>query len=134
MHVLPERIKSLRNVKGQSQKELGQALGKSREAISKYELGEREPDPDALVLFSKHFNVSSDYMLGITDHMENVALGKRKPYSPELYSFEKYLQNQDFIPYLQLAVRMKDSNIDINSFEEPINKLIKKAKKQKHLK
>ncbi len=132
MHFLPERIKCLRNVKGQSQKELGEALGKSREAISKYELGEREPDPDAIVLFSKHFNVSSDYMLGITDHLEYTAPDKRKPYSPDLYAFEAYLKNRDFIPYLQLAVIMKDSNIELNQFEKLINKLIKQGNKQKH--
>ncbi|ACL77088.1 helix-turn-helix domain-containing protein [Ruminiclostridium cellulolyticum] len=132
MYILPERIKSLRNVKGQSQKEVAEALGKSREAISKYELGEREPDPDVIVQFSQHFNVSSDYMLGITDHIENIAPGKRMPYSPELYAFEKYLNDQNFIPYLQLAVRMKDSNIEINQFEKFINKVIRQEKKQKH--
>ncbi|ACL75321.1 helix-turn-helix transcriptional regulator [Ruminiclostridium cellulolyticum] len=132
MHILPERIKSLRNVKRQSQKEVAKALGKSREAISKYELGEREPDPDVIVQFSKHFNVSSDYMLGITDHIENIPSSERKPYSSELYAFEKYLKNQDFIPYLELAVRIKDSNIEINQFEKLLNKLIKQEKKQKH--
>ncbi|EGD45772.1 helix-turn-helix domain protein [Ruminiclostridium papyrosolvens DSM 2782] len=133
MNVLSERVKSLRNVKGQSQKDVAKALGKSREAISKYERGTRNLDPDAIILFAKYFNVSSDYMLGITDYIEEMASGKRTPYSPELYAFEKYLNNQAFIPYLELAVRMKDSNIEINRFEVLINKLIKQAKKEKHL-
>lgn len=129
MYVLSHRVKNLRNAKGQSQNEVGKALGKSRETVSKYELGEREPDPEAIVMFSKHFNVSSDYILGITDHIENMAPGERKPYSPELYAFEKYLNNQDFIPYLHLSVMMMDSNTEIKQFEKLIHKLIKQYKK-----
>ncbi|EPR10332.1 helix-turn-helix domain-containing protein [Ruminiclostridium papyrosolvens] len=128
MSVLSERVKKLRSAKRQSQNEVGKALGKSRETVSKYELGEREPDPEAIVLFAKHFNVSADYLLGINEQTENLATDERKPYSPELYSFEKYLKNEKFIPYLQLAVSMMDSNIEIKQFEKLINKIINKTK------
>jgi transcriptional regulator with XRE-family HTH domain len=128
MSVLSERVKKLRSAKRQSQNEVGKALGKSRETVSKYELGEREPDPEAIVLFAKHFNVSSDYLLGINEQTENMATEERKPYSPELYAFEKYLRNEKFIPYLQLAVRMNDSNIELKQFEKLINKIIDQTK------
>ncbi|AEY67210.1 helix-turn-helix transcriptional regulator [Clostridium sp. BNL1100] len=128
MSVLSERVKKLRSAKRQSQNEVGKALGKSRETVSKYELGEREPDPEAIVLFAKHFNVSSDYLLGINEQAENMADDEIKPYSPELYAFEKYLKNEKFIPYLQLAVRMKDSNIEIKQFEKLIHKIINQTK------
>ncbi len=127
MSVLSERVKKLRNAKRQSQNEVGKALGKSRETVSKYELGEREPDPEAIVLFAKHFNVSSDYLLGINNETDNIAVSN-KSFSPDLYAYEKYLKNHEFIPYLQLAVRMKDSNIDIKQFEKLIQNLIKKTK------
>ncbi len=128
MSVLSERVKKLRNGKRQSQNEVGKALGKSRETVSKYELGEREPDPEAIILFAKHFNVSSDYLLGINEQSQNMATEEIIPYSPELAAFEKYLKDGNFIPYLQLAVRMKDSNIEINQFEKLINKIIKQTK------
>ncbi len=127
MSVLSERVKKLRNAKRQSQNEVGKALGKSRETVSKYELGEREPDPEAIVLFAKHFNVSSDYLLGINNETDNIAVSN-KSFSPDLYAYEKYFKNHEFIPYLQLAVRMKDSNIDIKQFEKLIQNLIKKTK------
>ena len=127
MSVLSERVKKLRNAKRQSQNEVGKALGKSRETVSKYELGEREPDPEAIVLFAKHFNVSSDYLLGINNETDNIAVSN-KSFSPDLYAYEKYLKNQEFIPYLQLAARMKDSSIDIKQFEKLIQNLIKKTK------
>ncbi len=128
MSVLSERVKKLRSVKRQSQNEVGKALGKSRETVSKYELGEREPDPEAIVLFAKHFNVSSDYLLGISEQTENMSTDEKKPYSPELYAFEKYLKDEKFIPYLQLAMGMKDSNIEIKQFEKLINKIINQQK------
>jgi Predicted transcriptional regulators len=128
MSVLSKRVKILRTINRQSQSEVGKALGKSRETISKYESGEREPDPEVIVLFAKYFNVSSDYILGINDD----AADKGKPFSPELYAFEKYLKNQEFFPYLQIAVRMKDSDVEIKQFETLITKLIKQTKKQKH--
>ncbi len=127
MSVLSERVKKLRNAKRQSQNEVGKALGKSRETVSKYELGEREPDPEAIVLFAKHFNVSSDYLLGINNETDNITVSN-KSFSPDLYAYEKYLKNHEFMPYLQLAVRMKDSSIDIKQFEKLIQNLIKKTK------
>ncbi len=133
MSVFSERVKQLRKDKKQSQNEVGKALGKSRETISKYELGEREPDPNVIALLSKHFNVSSDYMLGITDDSGKMSTKTRKPLAPELYAFEYYLKNKEFIPYLRLAVIMKESNIEPYEFEELINKRIEQLKQQKHL-
>jgi transcriptional regulator with XRE-family HTH domain len=132
MSVFSERVKKLRKAKKQSQNEVGKALGKSRESISKYELGEREPDPNVIALLSRHFNVSSDYMLGITDDSENEAVDNSKSFSRKLYAFESYLKNEKFIPYLRLAVIMKDSNIETDKFKALICKYIEQVKQQKH--
>lgn len=128
MSVLAERVKKLRKASKQSQNEVGKALGKSRETVSKYELGEREPDPEAIVSLSKHFNVSTDYILGTTDDSGSTSPSKRKPFSPELSAFKKYLEDEQFIPYMQLAVRMKDSHIDIQQFKTLIDKFLKQEK------
>jgi len=132
MSILSEQIKKLRNANRQSQNEVAKALGKSRETISKYELGEREPGPETIVLLSKHFNVSSDYLLGTANTSEAITGNKQNPCSPELYAFEKYLKDEKFIPYLQLAVRIKDAAINMEQLEAYINSLIKQIKKQKH--
>ena len=63
----PERLKSLREEKGLTQQELGEIFKISRSSISKYEAGERRPDPPSLKAFSEYFCVSVDYLLGITD-------------------------------------------------------------------
>lgn len=131
MSILSERVKKLRRSKGQSQREVGKALGKSRETVSKYEIGEREPDPDGIVLLAKHFNASADYILGITNVYQTLD-DKMNPFNSELCAYEKYFKDEEFIPYLQLAVRMKDSNAEINEFDTLISKLIKQTRKPKH--
>jgi len=130
MSAYSERLQKLRKAKRQSQKEVGKALGKSRETISKYELGERKPDPEVLVLYAKFFSVSADYILGMTDDFENTS--NRKPFDPELCAFENYLKDEKFIPYLHLAVKMKNSSIEFKQFETFINSFLKQTKKQKH--
>ena len=132
MSVFSDRVKKLRKAKKQSQNEVGKALGKSRESISKYELGEREPDPNVIALLAKHFNVSSDYMLGITDDSEKEKVNNSNSFSKKLSEFESYLKNDNFIPYLQLAVIMKDSNIETDKFKTLIYKYIEQVKQQKH--
>ena len=52
---------------GLSQKELGEVLGLSQNAISTIESGSRGTTIEKLVLLAEFFHVSTDYLLGITD-------------------------------------------------------------------
>lgn len=61
-----ERLKSLRNEKGISQKVLADELGISKGAVSFYETCQNTPDIEILDAVSKYFNVSYDYLLGRT--------------------------------------------------------------------
>jgi transcriptional regulator with XRE-family HTH domain len=60
---LGNKIQRLRKEKGMSQEQLAAHVNVSRQAISKWELGESVPDPDNIVLLSKLFRVSTDYLL-----------------------------------------------------------------------
>jgi len=62
-NMLGDKIHHLRKVKGLSQEELASQLTVSRQAISKWELGESVPDTENVVQLSKTFNVSTDYLL-----------------------------------------------------------------------
>ena len=62
--MLGERIATLRKSKGISQEELADVLFTSRQAISKWERGESDPDIDRLKDLAIYFNVSIDYLLG----------------------------------------------------------------------
>ena len=62
--MLGERIVELRKRKGLSQEELADILSTSRQAISKWERGESDPDIGRLKDLAVYFNVSIDYLLG----------------------------------------------------------------------
>ena len=61
--MLSEKIHQLRKKKGLSQEALASQLTVSRQAISKWELGESIPDTENVVQLSKIFGVSTDYLL-----------------------------------------------------------------------
>ncbi len=62
-----ERLKELREEKNISQMELSKATGLSQSAIARWELNKTEPTVSALIILSKYFNESVDYLLGLTD-------------------------------------------------------------------
>lgn len=62
--MLGERIAELRKNKGISQEELADVLLTSRQAISKWERGESDPDVGRLKDLAVYFGVSIDYLLG----------------------------------------------------------------------
>ena len=61
-------LKEIRRKKGYSQVKVSMELNMSREALSHYENGRRNPDVDMLVKLSEYFNVSIDYLLERTNN------------------------------------------------------------------
>lgn len=61
------RLKQQRQKHKLTQGELATILGLKPTAISNYESNRNEPSFQKLVLLSKYFDVSSDYLLGISD-------------------------------------------------------------------
>jgi len=56
-------LREIRKKKHYSQLKVAMDLSISREAVSYYETGKRSPDIEMLVLLSKYFNVSIDYLI-----------------------------------------------------------------------
>lgn len=67
MILFKERLKELRKEKHLSQIELAKELQVSQRSISSWETGFRRPDFEMLEILAKFFNVTTDYLLGITD-------------------------------------------------------------------
>lgn len=65
-----ERLKRLRMEKGITQKELADRLHISRSTIAGYESLGKEPDGEKLCALADFFEVSVDYLLGVTDSRE----------------------------------------------------------------
>ena len=78
------RIKELRVTKGLTQEELGNILNVQKAAISKYENGRAEPSVDILRKMTSFFNVSSDYLLGMSELVQPPAApASAPPLSPQ---------------------------------------------------
>lgn len=65
---MKNRIEELRRLKHVNQKELGDAIGVAQTTISTWERGTRQPDHECLILLADFFNVSTDYILGRSEH------------------------------------------------------------------
>jgi transcriptional regulator with XRE-family HTH domain len=61
------RLKQIRQKNNLTQSELADILGLKPTAISNYESERNEPSFDKLIALSKYFDVSCDYLLGVTD-------------------------------------------------------------------
>ena len=66
-----EKIKLLREMASMSQTQLGEELGMSQRRISYIECGKYEPSLEDIRLFCNFFDVSADYLLGLSDKKRN---------------------------------------------------------------
>ena len=62
------RIRDLREDNDKTQRELANVLNCSQQVYSNYELGQRDIPTDILIKLSRYYNVSVDYILGISDN------------------------------------------------------------------
>lgn len=62
-----KRIRDLREDHDLTQKDLSKKLNCSQQVYSNYELGQRDIPTDILIKLSLFYNVSVDYILGISD-------------------------------------------------------------------
>ena len=65
--LIPKRLKKLREEKGWSQTQAGDAIGAGRGAWQQWELRKRTPSDTALIAASYIFNVSLPYICGVDD-------------------------------------------------------------------
>ncbi len=61
------RLKEVRIEKSYSQSKLAERLNVDQRTISNWEKAVREPDFDMLIKITQLFDVSADYLLGLTD-------------------------------------------------------------------
>lgn len=64
--MIGDRLWDLRKDAGMTQDELAAVLSLSKFAISAYERGTREPPDSVKIAIARYFNVSVDYLLGMT--------------------------------------------------------------------
>ena len=65
--MIGERLSDLRKDQGLTQKELADILHLTKDNISAYEREHNEAPDNVKIAIAKHFNVSVDFLLGLTD-------------------------------------------------------------------
>lgn len=61
------RLKFLRNEKGENLEKIAKYLNVSIQTISNYENEKRDMTPETIIKLAEYFDVSTDYLLGKTD-------------------------------------------------------------------
>jgi len=67
MEIFAERLRELREEKGISINKLAKEIGVDHSTIVRWEKGDRVPTIDNLYLVAKFFNVSSDYLIELSN-------------------------------------------------------------------
>ena len=62
------RLKELRKSKKLTQKDLAKVIGTTDDSIFSWEKGRSQPSIEAICALCKYFDVSADYLLGLTDY------------------------------------------------------------------
>lgn len=87
----PRIITLLRKEKGMSQKQTASQLGISQALLSHYEKGTRECGLDFLVRIAKYYDVSCDYLVGISSDRKGAVLNIEE--APEAAEAEKSFES-----------------------------------------
>ena len=98
-----ENLQNIRKKNQLSQEGLAEILGVSRQAVSKWELGEGYPEVDKLLLLSKKLNISLDSLLGCENTPDLSEGGKHvgsirivSPHEGVIINASKVTRSQEF--------------------------------------
>lgn len=88
-----DNLRMLRAKYKLSQQDVGDIVGLTSQAVSKWENDVAQPDNDSLIKLAKYFNVSTDYLLGIEKNEEKKE--EVDPLDDILFSKAKDLSDED---------------------------------------
>ncbi|MBN2557377.1 MAG: helix-turn-helix transcriptional regulator [Clostridia bacterium] len=78
---LNEKILFYRKKAGLSQEDLAQRIGVSRQAVSKWETGDSEPEVGKLLLLAETFDISMDWLLSREEISDDKGTAQSPPHS-----------------------------------------------------
>ena len=93
---MQNRFKEIRQEKNLSQTDIAKALGVTRQAISLYEKGDREPKLETWQKLADFFNVPVDYLLGISKDRSTLTIDDLNPEEQDAYERITDLLSQEY--------------------------------------
>ncbi|MDE6604727.1 MAG: helix-turn-helix domain-containing protein [Clostridia bacterium] len=112
-------IKKLRKEFNISQLQLSLEIGYGKSIISYWETSFRIPCADAIIILSRYFQVSTDYVLNLTD--DNTMLHRIDDFEVDMSTFNlrlKELRKQKNLSQDQLALKTGLTQTSINHWEK----------------
>ena len=106
--MIGERLQEIRRDHGDTQQSLAAKLRVSKPTVQAWELGKSSPSHDMLVTICRMYEVSSDYLLGLTD--ADPAYIKRRQ---EILNKENLAALKSYEEYL----RWKQRNVQVTNIE-----------------
>ncbi len=106
MMTLHEKIFYYRKAAKLSQEELAAQLGVSRQAVSKWELGEAVPDTGKLLALARTLHVTADHLLDEETDLESgtpVDLAPPEPHKPPANFFARFVRRFGWLAGLYIA-------------------------------
>lgn len=70
----PQRLRLLMSEKGTTHDQLGKEVGVYRQTIGQYADGSSSPNCEVLTKISQYFNVTADYLLGLSETRRNIPI------------------------------------------------------------
>ena len=104
------RLKELRLANGLTQKELAKSIEVGRTTISEYESGKIVPKHEGLLKLANYFNVSVDYLTGVSD-----TPATRQSNEHEL---DKLLNTLDYILMNEYDSPVRYEGVILNTYEK----------------
>ena len=120
-NTLGKRIKSLREQKELSQLEFSKLLNISNSTLSQYEAGNRMPSDEIKKKIAQYFDVSLDYLMGVSDI--------RNPYTEKSIE-EEYKEDFNALENFRQVMINKGFNYENKTYEELAEIVVKHIKIQ----
>lgn len=119
---LARTLKLLREEKDLTQDELADRIDIGRGSIAMYETGKRMPPAEILVKLALYFDVSLEYLLGLTKSRDRVTLTREE--------IEDFLGPGDYPDIAELAHYIKKEDLTVEQVKD-ILETVKKLKEKR---
>lgn len=123
-----DRIKKLRERKGISQQQLADILRVGRETVARWENGTRDLKTAAIIDLAKYFNVTSDYLLGLSNSATVERVIGISELTLKTFELNKNDYDEDYIPKI---IEVMNEFIQDTSFVDVCSKIAECREKYK---
>jgi HTH-type transcriptional regulator, competence development regulator len=140
--ILGKRLKYTREKKGLAQKFVAERIGIKNNTLSGYESGRREPDSDTLRKLAQFYEVTTDYLIGVSNNYYDESSSYKPDYVDEqpgtynpLNTIRNYLKDKgeqlDQFGFFNINEWEDLSAEEVEEILEDFEMMFERAKKRK---